>query len=77
MTIELQQRLNTFLLGFISVALATLGALIWNFYGGLPGDVAKIREDVTTIKNRQADFAEMHDQRFKRIEKDIDKLERR
>lgn len=76
MTYELQQRLNTFLLAFISVMISAFAALWWGFYGSLPSDVRDIREDVSVIRSQQGSLAEMQDARFRRVERDLDRLER-
>lgn len=76
MSTEMEQRLNTILLGFISVVVTCFATLWWSFYGSLPNDVAHIREDVSVIRSQQGALAQMQDQRMARMEKDIDRLER-
>lgn len=77
MTAELQQRVNIILLSFISVMLTAFAALLWAFYGSLPQDVSRIREDVSDIKAKQGALAQVQDARMARMEKDLDKLEAR
>ena len=75
MTFETRAQLNTILLGFISVMVPAFAALVWKFYGGLPEAVNQIRQDVSDIKGQQGRLAEMQDQRFRHLEKDVDRLE--
>ena len=71
----MRQQLNTFLLALLSLMVPAFAGLLWSFYGGLPEAVAQIRSDVSVIKSQQGQIAEMQDARFRRVEKDIDKIE--
>ena len=75
MSDAMRAQLNTILLAFISVMVPAFAALVWKFYGGLPEAVNQIRQDVSDIKGQQGRLAEMQDQRFRHIEKDLDRIE--
>lgn len=76
MTADLQARLNTWLLAFISIMVTAFATLWWALFGNLPADVQRIREDISVIKNQQGAIAQLHDARMQRIEKDVERLER-